>query len=93
MAQDRFMEVPQVRQMADRLENVSRVLGMISDVLEAQMRILQATAFIGNVGGAAVQRYIQTIQPAIEELSNQCMEMSERARREATEWERQSQAG
>lgn len=81
------MEPDKVRKMAAFLQQTASILRVVSTVLEAQMRILDATAFIGNVGGAAVARYIEVIQPAIEKLSKDLTDRSEEAIKSAKDWE------
>jgi len=87
------MDPDKVRQLAATLERISSLLRVISKVLEAQMRVLQTTAFIGMVGGAAVARYLEIIQPAVEKLSKRMAKLSEDANKSALDWERATQGG
>jgi len=91
--QQRHMEPDRVRAMANTMEDVSAILRIVSTVLEAQIRILEMTAFIGNVGGAVVARYLERIQPAIEKLSKDMAKLAEDANKSAADWERATQTG
>jgi hypothetical protein len=65
-----------VAKSADGFETVGTTLAVVNTALEAAMMILRTTAFIGLVGGAAVERYLANIQPKVEKLSQKCKEMS-----------------
>jgi hypothetical protein len=91
--QQRHMEPDRVRSMANTMEDVSAILRIVSTVLEAQIRILEMTAFIGNIGGAVIARYLDRIQPAIEKLSKDMAKLAEDANKSAADWERATQAG
>jgi hypothetical protein len=82
------MEPAKVRAMGNAFNGFGKTLTTVAKVLEVQMRILQTTAFIGNVGGAAVASYLSHIQPRIEQLGKQCMELGEDAIKSAADWER-----
>ena len=71
-----YMETERVMQMSKAFGTASDILKRVSQVLEIQMRILDTTAFIGNVGGTAVARYLETIKPQIDQLSQKCEEIS-----------------
>jgi len=71
-----FMYPDRVRAMAKGLELVGNTLKTISAILYTQMMILKATAFIGLVGGLAVERYLANIQPQIEQHAKRCLELS-----------------
>lgn len=70
-----YMDIPAVRTMAKNFGTVGEVLGMVSKVLEALMLILNTTAFIGLVGGAAVAHYINMVKPRIDEMAAKCEEL------------------
>jgi len=93
MARERYMDPQAVLQVAEKLETIGGVLRKVSQVMETLIRILDTTAFIGNVGGAAVSAYLKTIQPQIEELAKLCEEVSGFTSGSAKDWIRASQAG
>lgn len=70
-----YMDIPAVRNMAKNIGTVGEVLNTVSKVLEALMLILNTTAFIGLVGGAAVAHYIDMVKPHIDELAAKCEEL------------------
>jgi len=71
-----YMEVPAVRQMAKNFQNISDVLATVNKVLEAMLMILRTTAFIGLVGGAAVEAFIEMIKPYVEQWVQKTAEIS-----------------
>lgn len=70
-----YMDVPAVRAMAKNIGAVGEVLQTVSKVLEALMLILNTTAFIGLVGGAAVAHFIDVIKPHVDEMAAKCEEL------------------
>lgn len=70
-----YMDVPAVRAMAKNIGAVGEVLQTVSKVLEALMLILNTTAFIGLVGGAAVAHFIDIIKPHVDEMAAKCEEL------------------
>lgn len=93
MATQRHLEPARVKSIGRSFANMSTILKAISIVLEAQMKILQTTAFIGLVGGLAVERYIAIIKPRVDNLAKLCIELSEDAIKSAEDWERAQQTG
>lgn len=93
MATQRHLEPARVKAMGQGFLTMSQVLKVISGILEVQMNILRTTAFIGLVGGLAVERYISIIKPRVDTLSKLCAELSEDAIRSAEDWERAQQVG
>lgn len=76
MANVSQMDYEAVIKAADGFENASNLLAKVALALEAAMRILQVTAFIGLVGGTAVERYLANIKPKVDALSAKFKEMS-----------------
>lgn len=70
-----FMDVPAVQNMSSRFNDIGEVLKGVSNVLEVCMTILKTTAFIGLVGGMAVERFISTLKPIIDKLSAESLEL------------------
>jgi hypothetical protein len=93
MANERHMDPAKVRSMGQALETMSNVLKVVSTVLEVQMTILKTTAFIGLVGGLAVERYLAQIKPKIDEMAKMTAELSQDAILSAQDWEKAQQAG
>jgi hypothetical protein len=56
--------------IADGFQTIESTLEVVDTVLEGAMTLLKTTAFIGLVGGAAVEAYVANLQKAIRELSN-----------------------
>jgi hypothetical protein len=71
-----WMDTSRVTEMSGWFQQASGILKGVSTALKVAMELLQATAFIGLVGGLALQRYIASVQPVIEELSEYCAELS-----------------
>jgi hypothetical protein len=87
------MEPAKVRAMGQGFNNFAAILKVVSSVLEVQMMILRTTAFIGLVGGLAVERYLSIIKPKIDELAKKCAELGEDAIQSAADWERANKVG
>lgn len=86
-AQEVFMYPDQVRNISRGLKTVSTVLKGVSAMLEIQMMILKTTAFIGLVGGMAVERYLASLKPEIDRLADKCEELSEDVETSVKKWE------
>lgn len=87
------MEPAKVRAMGQGLQTISSVLKAVSTVLEIQMTILKTTAFIGLVGGLAVERYLANIKPRIDQLAKMTAELSQDAILSAADWEKAQGSG
>jgi len=70
-----YMDVDAVLSMADRFNQFGDVLKGVSKALEMAMITLKATAFVGLVGGAAVERYISFLKPQVDNLAVKCAEL------------------
>ncbi len=75
MSKTLFMDTERVQEIADGFETAAEVLEGVSNALEIAMMTLRTTAFMGFVGGMAVERYISTIQPHVEEMAVFCEEI------------------
>lgn len=64
-----FMDTDAVENLARRLAQIADLLRRVAKILEQLMNILRTTAFIGLVGGYAVERYLAFIKPQIENLA------------------------
>lgn len=86
MNQDNYMDPDRVLIIARGFGTFGTVLKAVNTVLETQMMIMRATAFIGLVGGAAVERYLAVIQPEIERLAQKCEEISQDVENSVKKW-------
>jgi len=75
-AQEVYMDVPAVQNMSKRFGNIGDTLKLVSNALEVCMTILKTTAFVGLVGGIAVERFIEWLKPIIDKLSEDSFELS-----------------
>lgn len=75
MAQEVYMDVAAVENMSKQFGTIGNVLKGVSNALEVAMNILKGTAFIGLVGGIAVERYIASLKPIIDDLSKKSIEI------------------
>ncbi|MDO9027827.1 MAG: hypothetical protein Q7U68_03085 [Candidatus Roizmanbacteria bacterium] len=75
MAEEVFMDIPQVQKMAGAFGNFGDVLKGISKVLETTIMVLRTTAFVGLVGGIAVERYLSVIKPRVEKTAQKMLEL------------------
>lgn len=71
-----WMDTDEITKMAVWFQSASGVLNGVNVALKGAMQLLQMTAMVGLVGGLALERYIASIQPPIEELSEYCAELS-----------------
>lgn len=82
----KYMDPARVEAMGQGLQAMSMVLKGVAAALEMQMMVLRTTAFIGLVGGFAVERYLASIKPQIEQLAKLCEELSQDALLSAKDW-------
>ncbi|MDZ4159083.1 MAG: hypothetical protein U1B80_04755 [Anaerolineaceae bacterium] len=76
MAEEVFMDIPAVQKMADSFNTFSDVLKGVSKALEAALMILRATAFVGLIGGAVVERWISLIKPNVDKMAAKMAELN-----------------
>jgi len=77
MAEEVYMDIPAVENVAKQLGVVSDVLIAVNQVLEGLSMILKTTAFIGLVGGYAVAKFIDAIKPYIKRVADKCAELEQ----------------
>ncbi len=65
-----------LQSMANGFQNSSDVMTGVAQALEVAIRVLEASALLGNVGAAAMARYLDGIKPNLERLAATCTEMS-----------------
>lgn len=82
-----FMNVPEIRTMSRRFDEIGGHLEMAANTLQSLMDNLKATAFFGAVGSAALANYLEQLKPVIDTLSQKCQEMSRDLENSATAYE------
>lgn len=75
MAEQVYMETNRVRDFSAQFGGFNNTLQTVSNALEVAITILDATAFIGMVGGTAVARYLEQFQPVIQQAADKCDEI------------------
>jgi hypothetical protein len=75
MAQEVYMNIPDVEAMAKSFAGFGEVLKGVSKGLEVAIQILRATAFIGLVGGAVVERFLSLIKPNVDKMAAKMVEL------------------
>jgi len=75
MAEEVFMDVPQVQKMAEAFGNFGEILQGVSKTLEMVITVLRVTAFVGLVGGIAVERYLSVIKPRVDRMAQKMLEL------------------
>lgn len=71
-----YLDVDRVTNMAKTLGTVSEVLTTVSTVLEVISDTLKASFFLGFVGMAAVG-LIESVRPQIKQVADRCSSLSE----------------
>ncbi len=74
MANQVYMDIPAVRNMATQFGQISEVLKAVGQVLEALANTLKSNAFTAMVG-AAVIVFIEMIKPYIKQMADKCAEL------------------
>lgn len=90
-ANEVYMDPAEVRKIARGLELVSTVLKGVSTALEIQMMILKTTAFVGLVGGLAVERFLASYKPKIDRLAQKTAELADDVEKSVQKWEAATQ--
>jgi len=75
MAEEVYMDVPQVQKMAESFGNFGEVLEAVSKVLEVTITVLRVTAFVGLVGGIAVERWLSQVKPRVDTMAKKMHEL------------------
>ena len=70
-----FMNVPAVRGIAATFGTIGDVLRNVAKAIEILSTTLKTTAFIGNIGGAALAEVLDVINPRIKEIAKKCTEL------------------
>jgi hypothetical protein len=75
-----YMDIPAVTQIAETFGKIAETLETVVKVLEALITTLNATAFIGLVGGRAIAQFMEMIKPYVEEMGKKCEELDKDVR-------------
>lgn len=75
MAEEVFMDIPQVQKVAESFGNFGEILQGVAKALEAAIMVLKMTAFVGLVGGFAVERYLSMVKPRVENMAKKMAEL------------------
>lgn len=83
-----YMDVPEVRDIAKQLNQISEVLKGVLKALDAIVNLLKATAFFGMVGNIVAIQFIESIKPYIENIAEKCADLCAKVNRAADNYER-----
>lgn len=75
MAEEVYMDIPQVEKMAKAFGTFSEILKGVVKALEVAINLLRASAFVGLVGGAAVERYLSLVKPRVQKMAKKMNEL------------------
>ena len=76
MADEIFMDVPQMRDLAKQFVDMNGQLDGVVKAMEAQIAVLKAAAFTGMVGAEAYRQWLETMKPRVQRFSARCFNMS-----------------
>lgn len=93
MANEVFMDVPAVQNMGKRFDDVGDTLANVGHGLEVCMTILKTTAFVGLVGGVALERFLEWLKPIIDELEKNSHELAKDLRDAAQAYQNGDELG
>ena len=75
MAEEVFMDIPQVQKIAEAFGSFREILQGVSKTLEMVITVLKATAFVGLVGGIMLERYLSVVKPRIDRMAEKMVEL------------------
>jgi len=81
-----YMDYEAVLRVAKGFGQVSQTLDTVAKVLQTAINILNATAFIGLVGGAAIKLYLERILPEVKKGAKMCSDLMSKLQNSAKEW-------
>ena len=93
MADEIFMDVPAVKEIANKFGGVGDQLKTTSNAIQAAILMLKASAFVGLVGSQAVVAYLENLKPQIDNYAAACSEMRTDLTASAEAYERGDAAG
>lgn len=76
MADEVFMDIPQVEKMSKSFDTFGEVLEQVSRALQAISLTLKVAAFVSLGSTAAASAFIDRIQPRIRQLGQKMQELS-----------------
>ncbi|MCB2179503.1 hypothetical protein KQH54_00105 [bacterium] len=76
MAEEVYMDIPQVENMSKSFETFGEVLEAVSKALQAISMMLKATAFVSLGATAAASAFIDRIQPRLKAAGQKMQELS-----------------
>ncbi|NSW52360.1 MAG: hypothetical protein HPY85_07640 [Anaerolineae bacterium] len=76
MADEVYMDIPQVERMAKSFDTFGDTLEMVSKVLQGISITLKVSAFLTLGGSAAAAAMIDRIQPRLKKLGEKMVELS-----------------
>jgi type II secretory pathway component PulF len=76
MAQEVYMDIPQVEKISKSFETFGEILDAVAKTLEAVSAVLKATAWLSLGSTAAVAAFIDRILPNIKRVAAKMKELS-----------------
>jgi WXG100 family type VII secretion target len=76
MAEEIFMDVPEMRKVADQFTSMNESLSAVAKSMEAQIMVLRAAAMTGNVGAEAYRQWLESMKPRVERFAERCRVMN-----------------
>jgi WXG100 family type VII secretion target len=76
MADEIFMDVPEMRKMAGKFTEMSESLKTVSKSMEAQLQVLRTAAFTGMVGAEAYRQWLEQMKPRVDRFAGRCSQMN-----------------
>lgn len=86
MANQVYMDIPAVRNVAQQFQTFHDVLTAVNQALQTLSTILKASSFIGFVG-AAIAAFIDMIRPYVKQIADKCGELSKDLKASVTAYE------
>lgn len=93
MADQVYINVPAVRDMAKKFGEISDVLTNVAKAMEMLSNTLKTIAFIGLIGVAALANVIDRIKPYIEQMAEKCAELDKDLNTSVDAYERADELG
>ena len=88
-----YMDVPAVQDIAKTFQQITEVLKGVITALDVLINVLNTTAFMGAVGGAAVAHFMEVIKKQLEQVSQQTEEISNDVSQAAEAYQRGDATG
>lgn len=93
MSDEVKINVPEVSVMSRDFNQIGNTLNQVNRKLNECVEILNQTAYTGRVGGKAVRRFIEELQPTIMDLSEKSFEISDDLGQSIQAYERGDELG